>query len=131
MHLIDALYFIAVIHIVNKVFYTQIMKAIDFACRLLRALSTEEHSDSMQRVLLGLAAGLETAPDISYCLGMNTGVATTCLRKLQREELVNAVSGSTCIYRLSPRGKKLVASIFSFLPTPPSKHAQKKTPLHH
>ena len=107
------------------------MKAIDFACRLLHALSREAHSESMQRVLLGLAAGLETAADIAYCLGMNTSVATTCLRKLQKEQLVSSVNSSWSVYRLTAAGKELVASIFSFLPTPPPKHEKKTPPYHH
>lgn len=106
------------------------MKAIDFACRLLQALSHESHSDTMQRALLGLAAGLETAADIAYCLGMNTSATTTALRKLEAEQLVRSVNSSWCVYRLTPSGKALVASIFSFLPAPPPKH-EKKTPPHH
>ncbi len=106
------------------------MKAIDFACRLLQSLSREQHSDISQRALLGLAAGLETAADIAYCLGMNTSATTTALRKLEAEQLVRSVHSNWSVYRLTPTGKALVASIFSFLPSPPPKH-EKKTPPHH
>ncbi|MBE6419245.1 MAG: hypothetical protein E7031_03865 [Akkermansiaceae bacterium] len=94
------------------------MKAIDFACRLLRSLSEEPHTESMQRVLLGLAAGLETSADIAGTLGLTVSTCTICLRRLKAEELVTDICGDWCYYRLTAKGKQLVASIFSFLPAP-------------
>lgn len=94
------------------------MKAIDFACRLLRALADEPHSESMQRVLLGLAAGLETAADIAHQTGLTPGTCTACLRRLKQEGLVADICGDWCIYRLTQQGKKAVAGIFSFMPRP-------------
>ena len=94
------------------------MKAIDFACRLLHALSAEPHSESMQRVLLGLAAGLETSADIAHELGLSPSTCTICLRRLKAEELVTDICGDWCYYRLTAKGKQLVAGIFSFLPAP-------------
>lgn len=94
------------------------MKAIDFACRLLLALSQEPHSDIMQRILLGLAAGLETSEDIGNCLGINTGACTIALRRLHAEDLVTNISGKQTFYRLTDQGKMVVAKIFSFLPPP-------------
>lgn len=96
------------------------MKAIDFACRLLHALSAEPHSESMQRVLLGLAAGLETSADIAHELGLSPSTCTICLRRLKQEGLVTDICGDWCIYRLTPQGKKTVAGIFSFMPHPHS-----------
>lgn len=92
------------------------MKAIDFACHLLYALSEDPHSESMQRVLIGLAAGLETSADIARNLGLTTGTCTICLRRLKAEDLVADVCGDWCYYRLTAKGKELVAKIFSFLP---------------
>ncbi len=94
------------------------MKAIDFACHLLHALNEEPHTESMQRVLIGLAAGLETSADIARCLGLTTSTCTICLRRLKAEELVADICGDWCYYRLTAKGKKLVAEIFSFLPAP-------------
>lgn len=94
------------------------MKAIDFACHLLYSLSEEPHTDSMQRVLIGLAAGLETSADIARNLGLTTSTCTICLRRLKSEDLVVDVCGDWCYYRLTAKGKQLVAGIFSFLPAP-------------
>ena len=92
------------------------MKAIDFACHLLKNLSDEPHTETMQRVLLGLAAGLECSADIARHLGLTTSTCTVCLRRLKAEELVTDICGDWCYYRLTGKGKQLVASIFSFLP---------------
>lgn len=94
------------------------MKAIDFTCRLLKALSEEAHSETMQRVLMGLAAGLESSCDIAQCLGLSAGTCTVCLRKLKAEGLVTDICGDWCYYRLTTKGKNLIADIFSFLPQP-------------
>ena len=94
------------------------MRAIDFACRLLLSLSREPHSLTMQSVLLGLAAGLETSEDISNCLGLSPSSCTSCLKRLKAEDLVTDISGSWVYYRLTPHGKSVVAKLLSFLPSP-------------
>ncbi len=105
------------------------MKAIDFACRLLLSLSQEPHSDIMQRILLGLAAGLETSEDISKCLGINSGACTTGLRRLKAEKLVTDVCGDWSYYRLTEQGKAVIIKIFSFLPPSPlNKHEKETSP---
>lgn len=92
------------------------MKAIDFACHLLKNLAEEPHTETVQRVLLGLAAGLECSTDIARHLGLTPSTCTVCLRRLKAEELVTDICGDWCYYRLTGKGKQLVASILSFLP---------------
>lgn len=94
------------------------MKAIDFACRLLASLSKESHSLTMQSVLLGLAAGLETSEDISACLNISRSTCTMSLQRLKDEDLVTDIRGYQVYYRLTPQGKALVAKILSFMPSP-------------
>lgn len=94
------------------------MKAIDFACKLLKALSTETHSPIAQRVLLAVAAGLECNIDIAQFMGLPLGGCTITLHRLANEGLLTCIRGEYKYYRLTPKGKQLVADIFSFLPRP-------------
>ena len=94
------------------------MKAIDFACRLLKALNNEPHSDIAQRVLLAVAAGLEFSADIAQFMGLTPSGCSLALRRLANEGLLTCICGEYSYYRLTPQGKQVVAGIFSFLPRP-------------
>ncbi len=92
------------------------MKAIDFACRLLVRLAEDEHPFPTQQVLLAVAAGLESGPDIARFTGIASSACSGILRSLAHKGLINRAGGSHALYELAPAGKKLVRRYFSFLP---------------
>ncbi len=92
------------------------MKAIDFACRLLASLAEDELPLTTQQVLLAVAAGLETSPDIARFTGLSSSGCSGILRSLAHRQLINRVGGAHAVYLLAPAGKQLVRQYFSFLP---------------
>ncbi len=92
------------------------MKAIDFACHLLARLSEDELPFPAQQVLLAVAAGLETGPDIARFTGMSSSGCSGILRSLAHKNIISRVGGNHAVYLLAPAGKELVRQYFSFLP---------------
>ncbi len=92
------------------------MKAIDFACRLLARLAEDSLPLPTQQVLLAVAAGLETAPDIARFTGLSSSSCSGILRSLAHKAIINRVNGNHVIYQLAPSGRKLVRQYFSFMP---------------
>ncbi len=92
------------------------MKAIDFACRFLARLAEDELPFPAQQVLLAVAAGLETGPDISRFTGISSSSCSGILRSLAHKNILSRVGGTHAVYLLAPEGKELVRQYFSFLP---------------
>ncbi len=92
------------------------MKAIDFACRLLARLAEDEHPFPTQQVLLAVAAGLETSPDIARFTGISSSACSGILRSLAHKNILCRTGGTHASYLLAPAGKELVRQYFSFLP---------------
>ncbi len=92
------------------------MKAIDFACHLLVRLAEDKHPFPTQQVLLAVAAGLETTPDIARFTGITSTSCSGILRSLTNKKLLERPAGPHAIYLLTPAGKELVRQYFSFLP---------------
>ncbi len=92
------------------------MQAIDFACRLLARLGEDELPLPSQQVLLAVAAGLETAPDIARFTGLSSSSSSGVLRSLAHKGYLSRVGGSQAVYLLAPAGKERVRQYFSFLP---------------
>ncbi len=92
------------------------MKAIDFACRLLTHLAEDKLPFPTQQVLLAVAAGLETSPDIARFTGLSSSSCSGILRSLTHKNLLSRVGGSHAVYLLAPAGKERVRHYFSFLP---------------
>lgn len=88
------------------------MKAIDFACRLLARLAADDLSPASQQVLLAVAAGLDTSPDIARLTGLTQGSCTSILRHLARQKMLRRLRGD--IYLLAPSGKERICRLFSF-----------------
>lgn len=101
------------------------MKAIDFACRFLTRLAHDKLTPTAKHVLVCVAAGLETSPDIARFTGMTPNVCSAALRGLERKKLVRRTLQGRCIFILTTNGKQRVASLFGFFP--PS-HEEEKTP---
>lgn len=101
------------------------MKAIDFACHLLTRLAKDNLSPTAQRVLICVAAGLETSPDIARFTGLTTNVCSTALKGLERKKLVRRVLQGHCVFLLTAGGKKRVGSLFNFFA---ASHEEEKTP---
>ncbi len=92
------------------------MKAIDFACRLLVRLSEDQLPLPGQQVLLAVAAGLETGPDIARFTGMSSSACSGILRSLTHKGLLQREGGAHAIYLLAPAGRERVRLYFDFLP---------------
>ncbi len=92
------------------------MKAIDFACRLLASLSDDELPFLSQLVLLTVAAGLETSPDIARFSGLSPSACSGILRSLTHKNLISRAGGPQATYQLAPAGKQRVREYFAFLP---------------
>ncbi len=92
------------------------MKAIDFACRLLARLAEDDLPFPAQQVLLAVAAGLETSPDIARFTGLSPSGCSGILRSLTHKNIICRVGGTHATYLLAPAGKELVRQYFSFLP---------------
>ncbi len=92
------------------------MKAIDFACRLLARLAEDNLPFATQQVLLAVAAGLETGPDIARFTGQSSSACSGILRSLAHKDIIKRVGGTHPVYLLAPAGRELVRQYFSFLP---------------
>ncbi len=92
------------------------MKAIDFACHLLATLAEDELSFPAQQVLLAVAAGLETSPDIARFTGQSPSACSGLLRSLTHKNIISRVGGAHAVYLLAPAGRERVRRYFSFLP---------------
>ncbi len=94
------------------------MKAIDFACNLLKTLGESELSDANARLLFCLAAGLHYKEDMNTFLnnGCNNGNIGNSLRRLEQQKLIHLQNRETDYYVLTNDGKQLVAHLLRFLP---------------
>ncbi len=93
------------------------MKAIDFACRLLYALERDELPAAAQRVLISIAAGLETCRDIARHCGIDSPTCQCSIRHLEKLELLKRLNERTPLeYGLSELGEARIRTILSFLP---------------
>lgn len=93
------------------------MRAIDFACRLLARLAEDDLSPASQQVLLAVAAGLDTSPDIARLTGLTQGSCTNILRSLARQKILRRLRGD--IYLLAPSGRDRVCRLLSFFGSQP------------
>ncbi|MBQ8480120.1 MAG: hypothetical protein IJ503_07020 [Akkermansia sp.] len=95
------------------------MKAIDFACNLLKTLHESELSPASIRVLFCLGAGLHYKDDITSFLSnsQNSGNISTILKRLEQHKLVKLISSDTDYYSLSEKGKDAIRKLLRFLPT--------------
>lgn len=103
------------------------MKAIDFACHFLTRLTRDKLTPTAKYVLICVAAGLETSPDIARFASMSTNVCSAALRGLERKRLVRRVLRGHCIFELTNNGKQRVAALFNFFPVSTT-HEEEKTP---
>lgn len=103
------------------------MKAIDFACHFLTRLAHDKLTPTAKHVLVCVAAGLETSPDIAHFTGMTPNVCSAALRGLERKKLVRRALRGHCVFLLTTNGKQRVASLFGFFPPSPS-YEEEKTP---
>jgi len=103
------------------------MKAIDFACRLLAKLAKDDLTPTAQHILICVAAGLETSPDIARFTGLTQNVCSAALRGLERKKLVRRALRGHCVFLLTSGGKKRIGNLFNFFPATPS-HEEEKTP---
>ncbi len=93
------------------------MKAIDFACRLLFALERDELPAPAQRVLISIAAGLETCRDIARHCGIDSATCQASIRHLEKLSLVQRIGERSPLeYELSELGESRIRTILSFLP---------------
>ncbi len=93
------------------------MKAIDFSCRLLLRLQEDDLSSNSQRVLIALAAGLETSRDIGQNCQLSSQASSAVLSSLERAGLVlRLATRKPSEYQLSPQGRERIRSYLSFLP---------------
>lgn len=95
------------------------MKAIDFACNLLKTLNESDLSPACIRVLFCLGAGLHYKDDINFFLtnNQNSGNISTILHRLEQQKLVKLISADTDYYSLSEKGKAVIRNLLRFLPT--------------
>ncbi len=92
------------------------MKAIDFACQLLRQLAEDELSFSSQQVLLAVAAGQYSAKEVARFLNLPAAGASGILRALANKNLLERVGCPHVTYRLSPWGRERVRKYLTFRP---------------
>jgi len=90
------------------------MKAIDFACRFLARMQQGELSLTSHQVIIAVAAGIETSPDIARVTGLAQGTCTAVLKNLEKSRLLICVCRTGGIFRLSSAGKDYVCRLFSF-----------------
>lgn len=95
------------------------MKAIDFACNLLKTLNESDLSLASIRVLFCLGAGLHYKDDLTSFLtnSQNSGNISTTLKRLEQHKLVKLVSPDTDYYSLTESGKEIIRKLLRFLPT--------------
>ena len=95
------------------------MKAIDFACNLLKTLHESELSPASIRVLFCLGAGLHYKDDITSFISnsKNSGNISTILKRLEQHKLVKLISADTDYYSLSEKGKAVIRNLLRFLPS--------------
>ncbi|MBR5523589.1 MAG: hypothetical protein IKV82_09015 [Akkermansia sp.] len=88
------------------------MRAVDFACCLLRRMGSMDVSPTEIKVLLALAAGLRAADEIAEQLVIRPCACTLCLRKMEKRALVHCFGAGQ--YTLAPGGENKVAQLLSF-----------------
>lgn len=95
------------------------MKAIDFACNLLKTLNESDLSMASIRVLFCLGAGLHYKDDIASFISnsQNSGNVSTTLKRLEQHKLVKVISPDTDYYNLSESGKETIRKLLRFLPS--------------
>lgn len=103
------------------------MKAIDFACRLLTKLAKDTLTPTAQHILICVAAGLETSPDISRFTGLSPNSCSAALRGLEKKKLIRRIFKGQCLYVLTAGGKKRLCTLFNFFPTN-TPYEEEKTP---
>lgn len=101
------------------------MKAIDFACNLLKTMSESTLSMSNERVLFCIAAGLHYKEDISSFMGNSSAVAAG-LKRLEGQQYVVLQNKQSEYYSLTEEGRRHITHLLRFLPTPVTH--EKKTP---
>lgn len=94
------------------------MKAIDFACNLLKTMGECQLSTACVRVLLCIAAGLYYKEEINQFLynGCAQGNVSNTLKRLEHLNLITLLNRNTELYRLTIEGKTTVAQLLKFLP---------------
>ncbi len=94
------------------------MKAIDFACNLLKAMGECQLSTACVRVLLCIAAGLNYKEDINRFLnnGCALGNVSNTLKRLESQKLILLKNRDTELYLLTAEGKETIAKLLNFLP---------------
>ncbi len=94
------------------------MKAIDFACNLLKTLSECELSTADIRVLFCIAAGLHYKEEMCGFLtdGVNTGHISSTLKRLETRRLVHNLDRKTELFKLTDKGKEIISNLLRFLP---------------
>lgn len=95
------------------------MKAIDFACNLLKTISEHSMSEACIRVMFCIAAGLHYKEDINNFLnnGCNNGNTGNTLRRLEHMNFIVLKDRDTEYYSLTEKGKSTIAHLLRFLPT--------------
>ncbi|MDO5473170.1 MAG: hypothetical protein Q4F35_07530 [Akkermansia sp.] len=93
------------------------MKAIDFACNLLKTLSESNLSTTNERVLFCVAAGLHHKEDICTFIG-NSSAVSVSLKRLANHGFVVLQNKVTEYYSLTDEGRSHIAHLLRFLPTP-------------
>lgn len=94
------------------------MKAIDFACRLLLRLERDPMSAAAQRVIIALAAGLETSRDIAEHTVLSAQHVSAVLGSFVKAGLVSCdKSRRPQEYFLSKEGRTYIHSLLDFLPS--------------
>lgn len=95
------------------------MKAIDFACNLLKTLNESDLSIASIRVLFCLGAGLHYKDDINSFLtnSHNTGNISAILNRMEQQKLVKLISRDTDYYSLTESGKETIKKLLRFLPS--------------
>lgn len=97
------------------------MKAIDFACRLLRRLEESELAPLHQRILIALGAGLETCQDIAAHCVVNSQQTAAQLTQLERKGYIKSNHKERPYsYFLEKEGRKQLFELFDFLPHKPT-----------
>lgn len=96
------------------------MKAIDFACNLLKTMGESDLSTACVRVLFCIAAGLHYKEEINHFLnkGNISGNVSNTLKRLEAHKLISLIDHDTELYRLTTEGKESIARLLHFLPHP-------------